>query len=193
MFILKSASSQFYSAQSHSRCSYVWWDNRAGLWERFCEWWFYCYCLMHICSARLISWVLSYPNHRWRVCVSVCPSQGMVPTLWSVGWPITLCPYRDTGEGQPQAIWQQSLVYWLASHIWTTVHTTVTSLETEDWDFELYANDWSLEPLWAPALVLVLVLVLVLFDYKHAEFRLQRLWHLQKMSKKGKLTYFCNL
>lgn len=66
------------------------------------------------------------------VCVSVCLSQGMVPSLGSVGWPITVFPYRDTGAGQPQAIWQQSLVYWLASHIWTSVHTTVTSLETED-------------------------------------------------------------
>lgn len=34
-----------------------------------------------------------------------------------------VCPYRDTGAGQPLAIWQGSLVGWLASHLDRSAHT----------------------------------------------------------------------
>lgn len=112
---------------------------------------------MHICTSAV--------HGLWLECVfglsfftTECVSQGIVPSSGSVGWPVIVCPYRDTGAGQPLAIWRGSLVSWLASHLDCSTHTTATSLETEDCSFVQYASgkgfveSWSCRLNWAPGL-----------------------------------------
>lgn len=112
---------------------------------------------VHVCTSAahvlLLECVFRLP-----FSATECVSQGMVPSSGSVGWPIIVCPYRDTGAGQPLAIWRGSLVCWLASRLDSSAHTTATSLETEDWGFVQYTSgrgfvaSWSSRIYWAPGL-----------------------------------------
>lgn len=118
-------------------------DIPRSLWETFYEWEPSCLCAYaHLQGmSRCLSVCLGYPP------LPLCVSQGRLPSLGSVGWPVVVCPYRNTGAGQPQAIWRGSLVCWLASHAWTTAHTQQPPpwrLKTEALGCMLTARDWCL-------------------------------------------------
>lgn len=71
--------------------------------------------LIHVCHPQCI---------RFYFCCSVT-SQGTVPRSGFVGWPIVVCPYRDTKPGQPLSICRESLMGWLVSRLDCSTHTTV--------------------------------------------------------------------
>lgn len=77
--------------------------------------------LMHVCTSA-VHFLLLERVFGLSFFTTECVSQGMVPSSGSVGWPIIVCPYRDSA-GQPLAIWRGSLVCWLASHLDRSTHT----------------------------------------------------------------------
>lgn len=77
----------------------------------------------------------------WLKCVWVIPLNNLVcvtgPGAQFRNWS---GPYRDTGAGQPLAIWLGSLFFRLTSYLDCGTHTTTTSLESEEGHCAQYDN-----------------------------------------------------